>query len=159
MIHLRFHDLIPPPPPGYDSGVVALIDQWLSAFRLDDHLHTHAAHVIGELPKAVRDDLMNDPGFVICDYEPGPSAVMRVPMGVPRFGSGGSRSVVLKRTLRRARRPFVRWLIAHELAHAYLRNEGRWDGDDPEAAADALAAEWGFPRPPAREAWASLIAR
>ena len=42
---------------------------------------------------------------------------------------------------------FLGSLLAHELAHAYLRNEGRWPGDDPEAAADALAAEWGFPRP------------
>jgi hypothetical protein len=42
----------------------------------------------------------------------------------------------------------VRWVIAHELAHAHLRNGGRWLGDDPEHAADALAAGWGFPRPP-----------
>jgi hypothetical protein len=42
---------------------------------------------------------------------------------------------------------FVRWVIAHELAHAHLRNCGRWEGDDPEHAADDLAARWGFPRP------------
>ena len=54
---------------------------------------------------------------------------------------------MLKRTLRTGRRPFVRWVIAHELAHAHLRNGGRWPGDDPEHAADALAAGWGFPRP------------
>jgi hypothetical protein len=38
-------------------------------------------------------------------------------------------------------------VIAHELAHAHLRNQGRFPGDDPEHAADALAAGWGFPRP------------
>jgi Zn-dependent peptidase ImmA (M78 family) len=41
----------------------------------------------------------------------------------------------------------VQYVIAHELAHAHLRNGGRWEGDDPERAADALAAEWGFTRP------------
>ena len=55
--------------------------------------------------------------------------------------------VVLKRTLCRRPIEFVRWVIAHELAHAHLRNGGRWAGDDPERAADALAAGWGFPKP------------
>jgi len=54
---------------------------------------------------------------------------------------------VLKRTLRLRPQPFVRYVIAHELAHAHLRNRGRWEAEDPEHAADALAAEWGFPRP------------
>jgi hypothetical protein len=40
-------------------------------------------------------------------------------------------------------------VIAHELAHAHLRNRGRWVGDDPEVAADSLAADWGWPKPPA----------
>ena len=56
-------------------------------------------------------------------------------------------AVVLKRTLRRRPVEFVRWVIAHELAHAHLRNAGRWPGDDPERAADALAERWGFPKP------------
>ena len=38
----------------------------------------------------------------------------------------------------------MRYVIAHELAHAVLRNGGRWGSDDPEEAADALAAQWGF---------------
>lgn len=84
---------------------------------------------------------MLDPSFSICDYESGPGAVMSVSLSLP------GRGVILKRSLRRRPLPFVRWLIAHELAHAYLRNEGRWPGDDPEHAADALAAQWGFPKP------------
>jgi signal-transduction protein with cAMP-binding, CBS, and nucleotidyltransferase domain len=40
------------------------------------------------------------------------------------------------------------YIIAHELAHAYLRNGGWGDLADPEASADALAASWGFIRPP-----------
>jgi hypothetical protein len=38
-------------------------------------------------------------------------------------------------------------VIAHELAHAHLRNGGRHPEEDPEHAADSLAADWGFPRP------------
>ena len=57
------------------------------------------------------------------------------------------RSVVLKRTLRHRPIAFVRWVIAHELAHAHLRNGGRHPGEDPEHAADSLAAAWGFPKP------------
>ena len=60
------------------------------------------------------------------------------------------RSVVLKRTTKRRSVPFARWVIAHELAHAYLRHGGRFPNEDPEHAADSLAAEWGFPKPELR---------
>ena len=63
------------------------------------------------------------------------------------FGQSPGRAVVLKRTLCSRHETFVRWVIAHELAHAHLRNAGRWPGDDPERAADALAQRWGFPKP------------
>jgi len=49
--------------------------------------------------------------------------------------------------LRRRPENFIRWVIAHELAHAHLRNAGRHKDEDPEHAADSLAADWGFPRP------------
>jgi hypothetical protein len=135
----------------YSQGAVSetmidLIHTWLLNFDLDVRLRPHVAAVVEQLPGCVRDDLMNDPGFQMCDYEPGPGVVMRVPVGLPRRRRA-SRSVVLKRTLRHRPEPFVRWLIAHELAHAHLRHGGRWPGEDPEFAADALAAEWGFPKP------------
>lgn len=122
------------------------IDHWLRPFALAEDLHVHAAEVVASLPPMVRDDLMSDPAFSMCDYEPGPGVVFQVPV---RFASASkpARSVVLKRTLRARPVDFVRWVIAHELAHAHLRNAGRWPGDDPEHAADALAGEWGFPRP------------
>ena len=41
----------------------------------------------------------------------------------------------------------VYYVIAHEFAHAYLRNGGWGEILDREEAADALAAHWGFPRP------------
>jgi len=122
------------------------LDQWLLTFRLDRFLHDHVAEVIGSLPNHVRDDIVNDPGFSFFDYEPGPGVVRHVPVGLPRVGNP-ARSVELKRTLRFRPTEFVRYVIAHELAHAHLRNSGRFPGEDPEHAADALAACWGFPRP------------
>jgi hypothetical protein len=122
------------------------IDDWLQPFGLDGQLHGHAAHVLQSLPDDVRIDIMGDAGVVFYDYQPGPGVVMQVPVRIPTKKSA-SRSVVLKRTLVRREPDFVRWLIAHEIAHAHLRNGGRWPGDDPEHAADALAAGWGYPRP------------
>ena len=122
------------------------LHQWLDAFALDEFLRRHVAVVMVRLPDRVRDDFLDDPGFVLCDYEPTVGAGTVVPVGPPRRNAAG-RSVVLKRTLRRRPDDFVRYVIAHELAHAHLRNAGRWPGEDPERAADALAAEWGYPRP------------
>ena len=129
----------------------AQIDDWLGQFVLNEQLAAHVAVVLTAMSPSVRDDLVNDSAFVIYDYEPGPGVIMHVPVRMPP-GRGAGRSVVLKRTILRRSVAFARWVIAHELAHAHLRNAGRWDGDDPEHAADALAAGWGFPKPP-REQW------
>jgi hypothetical protein len=117
------------------------IDRWLESFRLDDWIRDHVAIVMEKLPGDIRADFMEDPSFAMCDYDPGPKAVLHVPIQLP------GRSVVLKRTLKRRPTDFVRWLIAHELAHAYLRHGGHGAHSDPENAADSLAAEWGFPKP------------
>lgn len=122
------------------------IDQWLGTFTLDGWIRSHVAVVFANLPEAVRMDLMDDPQFVLCDFEPGPAAVFHVPMRFNRSGKP-ARSIVLKRTIKRKPVAFARWVIAHELAHAYLRHGGRWPQEDPELAADSLAAEWGFPKP------------
>lgn len=122
------------------------IHAWLESFALDGWLHLHVAAVVAGLPEAVREDLMGDPSFVMHDFEPEERGVTHVPVGMPRAGRPG-RAVSLKRTLRRRPVEFVRWVIAHELAHAHLRNGGRWEHDDPETAADSLAAQWGFPKP------------
>jgi hypothetical protein len=137
---------------GYRSGVRAssVVDDWLDRFALDDFLRPHVGMVVTGLPAHVRSDLLDDPAFHLSDYEPG-GVAFEVPVAAPR-GRRPSRAVVLKRTLRHRPVPFIQWVIAHELAHAHLRNAGRFPGEDPEHAADALAAEWGFPRPP-REQW------
>jgi len=125
------------------------IHDWLTGFALDSFLHNEVAGVLGTLPRHVRDDFVGDPAFTLFDYDPRPGTAFHVPVRLPRGagGAGPSRSVVLKRTLARRPLPFVRYVIAHELAHAHLRNAGRFPGEDPEHAADALAEEWGFPRP------------
>ena len=120
------------------------IERWLRPFALDASLHAQASQVLAALPDEVRSDFLDDPTFVMCDYEPGPGRTFHVPM---RLNATRGRAVVLKRTLTRRPVEFVRWVIAHELAHAHLRNRGRFEGEDPEHAADALAAGWGFPRP------------
>jgi hypothetical protein len=125
------------------------IDNWLKPFALHMHLHAHAASVLAALPEGVRADFMDDPAFSMCDYDPVHGRGYCVPMRLGIRGSGVTpgRAIVLKRTLLRRPVDFVKWVIAHELAHAHLRNAGRWPGDDPEHAADALAGEWGFPKP------------
>jgi hypothetical protein len=122
-----------------------VIDQWLDQFPLDATLREHVAHVVSALPEPVQRDFLGDPAFILFDYEPGLSGA-HIPVGLPGRKSP-SRSVVLKRTLRRRPVEFVRYIIAHELAHAHLRNGGREPGEDPEQAADALASDWGFPKP------------
>jgi hypothetical protein len=122
-----------------------LVDDWLESFALEPFLRTHVAAVFTALPPEVQSDFVTDPAFTFCDYEPSHApAQIRVRAPAARRPS---RCVVLKRTLRRRPESFVRWVIAHELAHAHLRNGGRWPEEDPEAAADGLAADWGFPKP------------
>jgi hypothetical protein len=123
------------------------IERWLAPFELDEVLHEHVLEVFVALPTEARQDLMDDWAFVLCDYEPN-SRGMNIPVKLGGRGQPG-RSVVLKRTLRNKSDRFVRWVIAHELAHAVLRNKGTGDDADPERAANALAAEWGFPCPAA----------
>jgi hypothetical protein len=122
------------------------IDAYLRPFQLNQLLHEHTAHVLSVLPDEVLSDVMGEPGVLFCDIDARPGVIFQVPVKSPTCG-GAARSVVLKRTLCRRPVDFVRWLIAHEIAHAHLKNGGRWEGDDPELAADALAADWGFPRP------------
>ena len=61
---------------------------------------------------------------------------------------GSSRCVVLKPRLEYCTDAFACYIIAHEFAHAYLRNAGWGEITDREEAADALAASWGFAKTP-----------
>jgi hypothetical protein len=67
-------------------------------------------------------------------------------MNLPKGGTS-SRCVILREKLTRAPETFARYVIAHEFAHAFLRN-GPWrQYSDREQAADALAEHWGYPKP------------
>ena len=127
-----------------------------SSLRSRDALHRYVAGFVDERSLAARittvlaaigepvvSDLVDDPRFRIT-VDGDRVGVWLCP---PHPGGGASRSVVLKRSLAHCSCAFACYVIAHELAHAYLRN-GPWGQiDDPELAADALAASWGFGRP------------
>jgi hypothetical protein len=125
--------------------MLADIHKWLAAFPLQDTLRFHIAKVVSVLPEPVRMDLMADPSFGLSDYDPAVRP-FHIRVASPT-GLASSRSVILKRTLVRRPQSFIQYVIAHELAHAHLRNQGRTPEEDPELAADELAAQWGFPRP------------
>jgi len=100
---------------------------------------------MSQLPDGVLNDLLTDPAFTLCDYDATPGLLASIPINIGIRNP--ARAIALKQSLGRREASFIRWVIAHELAHAHLRNAGRWQGDDPEIAADMLAVAWGFPRP------------
>lgn len=111
-------------------------------------LAVRVVHVLWTIPQEVVASLLADPCFQIAidNYVPGRGGTvwMACPIDIPWKGS---RSVVLKRRLADCAEDFAHYVIAHELAHANLWN-GAWGNiTDPEEAADALAASWGFSRP------------
>jgi len=109
-------------------------------------LRIDIVHVLEAIPAGVREPMLRDPSFVICEVDDQSKGSFQIPVALPMPGKP-SRSVVLKRSLLRRAEAFRLWVIAHELAHAHLHNRGRSATEDPEAAADSLAATWGFPKP------------
>jgi hypothetical protein len=120
---------------------------YLQAF---DHCHPRGPRVWrvrSTLPTEVQQDFWTDTRFTVSldNYVPGEGST--VFMAAPGGMGYSSRSVVLKPRLSACDEAFAYYVIAHEFAHAYLRN-GPWgDISDPEDAANALAASWGFPLP------------
>ena len=117
-------------------------------------LHPLAPRIVAvllQLPQPVRADFLEDSRFrlTVDNYLPGRGRTVWV--ASPESEGSGSRCVVLKPNLANCREDFAHYVIAHELAHAYLRNGGWGTIKDPEVAADALAARWGFGRPTARK--------
>ena len=103
--------------------------------------------VLRALPDRVLRDFQDDPRFRLALDDFGPEKGRTVWLACPGPGGNGSRCVVLKRRLANCLEAFAYYVIAHELAHAYLRNGGWGEIEDAEAAADALAESWGFVRP------------
>ena len=119
----------------------------LEVFQQMEPLRRRVSHVLDALPREVQDDFLSDPRFQISldNYVPGSGST--VFMAVPGKIGESSRSVVLRPRLSECSEEFAHYVIAHEFAHAFLRN-GPWgDITAVEDAANALAASWGFPAP------------
>ncbi len=130
-----------------DAGEpIPIIATHLQPFDHLEDLRDRVKFVLDALPANVRNDLLGDPRFrmTLDDFVPGEGRT--VWMACPEPGGNGSRCVVLKPRLADCREAFAHYVIAHELAHAYLRNGGWGDITDAEEAADAVAASWGFPK-------------
>lgn len=108
-------------------------------------LRVHVRAVLVGMPEEIRSGLLGDEAFVLVEWDNGTGHPAT--FSVPPPGRKPVRAVVLKRRMWRRDESFIRWVIAHELAHAHLGNRGRHEREDPEVAADALAEAWGFARP------------
>ena len=104
-------------------------------------------NVLNALPEAVVRDFIEDPRFRVAMDQVVPGKGRTVLLASPGPVGEGSRCVVLKRRLADRSEAFACYIIAHEFAHAYLRNGGWGKITDNEEAADALAFSWGFCRP------------
>lgn len=119
----------------------------LEAFADYPQLLDRVRRVLRSLPQAVQQDFMEDTTFRITleDFTPGKG--WKLFMACPTACGMVSRCVVLRCKLDYAPERFADYVIAHEFAHAFLRNGGWGAISDIEEAADALAASWGFRRP------------
>jgi len=124
-------------------------DFYVMPFLAHQPLAERVRQVLDTLPVEVQRDFVDDPRFqvTIDNFEPGKGWTLI--MYLPRPCGRGSRCVVLRRKLAEAPEAFALYVIAHEFAHAFLRNGAWGEITDREDAADALAASWGFPKPKA----------
>ena len=118
----------------------------VAEFTGNKELRERTWFVANKLPEEIRKDLFQDPHFRIAvdDCEPGKGRTVKMPT---LNANGQSRCVVLKPRLAFCQEAFAHYIIAHEFAHAFLRNGGWGEITDREVAADSLAASWGFSRP------------
>ncbi len=128
----------------------------LQAFSDHPILQARIASVLSSLPEVVQADFADDPSFQITLEDYSPEQGWKLFMACPITISAVSRCVVLRRRLEQASEEFALYVIAHEFAHAYLRNGGWGEITDIEEAADALAASWGYSRPPFPRYWGRL---
>lgn len=121
----------------------------LDGFAESEPLKARLVTVLEALPVEVQRDFIDDPRFHITKLskQADPGGTL---LALPTADGRGSRCVVLKQRLADCSEAFGLYVIAHELAHAYLHNGSWGEIADPEDAADALAASWGFRRPASR---------
>lgn len=127
---------------------VHIFAAYLEPFADHPQLADRVRHVLECLPTDVTKDFLDDSNFRVQldDFHPRQGRTVWL-AGFTANGHG-SRSVVLKPKLARCSKKFACYVIAHEFAHAYLRNGGWREITDREEAADALSTSWGFaPQP------------
>jgi len=141
-IHKEYY----PGPAKEGRGEVNAVHHFIATLISDPVMRERVLSVFSSLPEGVQEEFMGDPGFGMGIYDTGRlgGSPLLIPCPQP---AQGSRLVALERSLTARSRAFAHYVIAHELAHALLRNRGRHPEEDPEVAADSLAAAWGFPRP------------
>ncbi len=130
-----------------NTGPTKTVHRYIDPFADHEPLAQRVQAVLRALPDRVLRDFQNDPRFRLTLDDCGPENGRTVWLACPGPAGNGSRCVVLKPRLADCPEAFAHYVIAHELAHAYLRNGGWRDIEDAEAAADALAASWGYVRP------------
>jgi len=135
-----------PGPAKEGRDEVNAVHHFIATLISDPVMRERVLSVFSSLPEGVQEEFMGDPGFGMGIYDTGRlgGSPLLIPCPQP---AQGSRLVALERSLTARSRAFAHYVIAHELAHALLRNRGRHPEEDPEVAADSLAAAWGFPRP------------
>ena len=104
-------------------------------------------HVLVALPVEVQRDFLDDPKFRIAKETYVVGQGWTFWMESPGTAGDMSRCVLLRAKLGTCSTAFAHYVIAHEFAHAFLRNGGWGEIVHREEAADALAASWGFSRP------------
>jgi hypothetical protein len=125
----------------------SIFSTYLAAFADFPALAQRLLTVLESLPEAVQRDFLDDPRFSVAvdNYKPGQGWTLWMP--TPSVTGESSRCVVLRTKLADCAEAFAHYVIAHELAHAFLRNGSWGEYTDVEEAADALAASWGYCRP------------
>ncbi len=119
----------------------------LAEFTDSEPLRQRVTTVLRALPPEVQRDFLDDPRFRISRLHHETPSKQTTILALPAADGRGSRCVVLKQRLADCSESFGLYVIAHELAHAFLHNGSWGEIADREEAADALAASWGFPRP------------
>lgn len=127
--------------------IVARFTEQLDDFADLPRLQVFITHVLESLPEEIQLDFCGDATFRITLEDVTPGQGWKLFMNCPSPVDRISRCVVLRSKLEDAPADFAKYIVAHEFAHAYLRNGGWGAIDDPEQAADELAATWGFARP------------